>query len=141
MTLASFRAMPRRGHLDRVKRIYGYLSKMKEGIIYVRTDEPDNSGLQEQDLDWATSVYSNISKILPTNAPTPLGKYVKLTHYFDANLYHDMLTGRSVTGLLHLLSKTPSDWYSKKQATVEMATYGSEFIATRTSLLPWGSNP
>jgi hypothetical protein len=38
-----------------------------------------------QDLDWATSVYGNSSKILPTNAPTPLGKkYVTLTHYFDA---------------------------------------------------------
>ena len=124
--------MPRRGHLDRVKRVYGYLSKMKEGIIRVRTDEPDYSGLPEQELDWATSVYGNISEILPTDAPTPLGKYVTLTHYFDANLYHDMLTGRSVTGLLHLLNKTPIDWYSKKQATVETATYGSEFIAART---------
>jgi hypothetical protein len=56
-----------------------------------------------------------------------------LTHYFDAsNLYHDMLTGRSVTGILHLINKTPIDWYSKKQATVEDATYGSEFVAART---------
>jgi hypothetical protein len=43
-----------------------------------------------------------------------------------------MLTGRSVTGLLHLFNKTPIDWYSKKQATVETATYGLEFIAGRT---------
>jgi hypothetical protein len=53
-------------------------------------------------------------------------------HYFDANLYHDMLTGCSVIGLLHLLNKTPMDLYSKKQATVETAIYGSEFIAART---------
>ena len=45
---------------------------------------------------------------------------------------HDMVTGRSVTGILHLLNKTPLDWYSKKQATVETATYGSEFVAART---------
>jgi hypothetical protein len=77
-------------------------------------------------------VYGNISDILPTNAPSPLGKYVTLTHYFDDNLYHDMLMGRSVTGLLHHLNKTPIDWYSKKQATVETATYGSEFISART---------
>jgi hypothetical protein len=55
-----------------------------------------------------------------------------LTHYVDANLYHDMITGRSVTGILHLANKTPIDWYSKKQATVETATYGSEFCAART---------
>jgi hypothetical protein len=50
----------------------------------------------------------------------------------DANLYHNVLTGRSVTGILHLINGTPIDWYSKKQATVETATYGSEFVATRT---------
>jgi hypothetical protein len=45
---------------------------------------------------------------------------------------HDLVTGRSVTATLHLVNKTPSDWYSKKQATVETATYGSEFVAART---------
>jgi hypothetical protein len=43
-----------------------------------------------------------------------------------------MLTGHSVMDILHLLNKTPLDWYSKKQATVKTANYGSEFIAART---------
>ena len=30
------------------------------------------------------------------------------------------------------LNQTPIDWHGKKQATVETATYGSEFIAART---------
>jgi hypothetical protein len=105
---------------------------MKDAIIRVRTEEPDYSELPEQEFDWSHSVYGDVSEIIPTDAPTPLGKYVTLTHYYDANLYHDMLTGRSVTGILHLFNKTPIDWYSKKQATVETATYGSEFIAGRT---------
>ena len=46
---------------------------------------------------------------------------------------HDMITGRAVTGFLHLLNKTPIDWFSKKQSTVETATYGSEFVAARTA--------
>jgi hypothetical protein len=33
MSLSSFRAMPRRGHLERAKRIYGYLRKMKDTWI------------------------------------------------------------------------------------------------------------
>jgi hypothetical protein len=132
MTLSSFRAIPRHGHMDRVRRVYGYLSKMKDAAIRVRTDEPDYSSLPEQEFDWAQSVYGNVSELLPTDAPSPLGKYVTLTHYFDANLYHDMLTGRSVTAILHLFNKTPIDWYSKKQATIETATYGSEFVAART---------
>jgi hypothetical protein len=54
------------------------------------------------------------------------------THYQDANLYHDIVTGQSVTAILHFLNKFPIDWYSKKQATVETATYGSEYISART---------
>jgi hypothetical protein len=52
--------------------------------------------------------------------------------FFDAYLYHKILTGRSVTGVLHFPIGTPIDWYSKKQATVKSATYGSEFVAART---------
>ena len=132
MTLSSFRAAPRRGHMDRIKRIYGYLHKMRDGVIRFRTDEPDYSALPDQDFDWAQSVYGNVKEVLPKDAPKPLGKHVTLTHYFDANLYHDMVSGRSVTGILHLINKTPIDWFSKKQETVETATYGSEFIAART---------
>ena len=57
-----------------------------------------------------------------------------LTHFFDTNLFHDVLTGCSVTGILHLLNQTPIDWCAKKQATVETATYGSEFVAGRTCI-------
>jgi hypothetical protein len=73
-----------------------------------------------------------VEEELPYKAPPPLGKQVILTRYGDANLYHNVLTGRSVTGVLHFLNGTPIDWYSKKQATVESATYGSEFVAART---------
>jgi len=41
MTLSRYRAMPRQGHLDRVKRIHGYLSKMRHATIKIRTDAPD----------------------------------------------------------------------------------------------------
>ena len=77
-------------------------------------------------------MYGNVNEEVPHDAPEPRGFYVRITHHVDANLYHDYITGRSVTGILDLLNGTPIDWYSKKQATVETATYGSEFIAART---------
>jgi hypothetical protein len=134
MSLSSFRAMPRRGHLERAKRIYGYLRKMKEARIRVLTREPNFSDYQSPEYDWASSVYGDVKELIPTDAPEARGKYVTLSHYFDANLYHDMVTGRSVTGILHFLNQTPIDWYSKKQATVETATFGSEFVAARTTV-------
>jgi hypothetical protein len=75
-----------------------------------------------------------VKEIIPTDILEPKGKYVTLSHYFDANLYHDMVTGRSVTAILHFLNQTPMDWYSKKQATVKTATFGSEFVAARTTI-------
>jgi hypothetical protein len=59
---------------------------------------------------------------------------VVTTTYKDANLYHDLATGRAVTGVLHFLNQTPIDWFTKKQATVETATYGSEFTAAKTAI-------
>ena len=66
-----------------------------------------------------------------SDVPEPLGKPVILSHFVDANLFHDISTGRAVTGVLHLVNQTPIEWYSKKQATVETATYGAEFVAAR----------
>lgn len=133
MTLSSFRVAPRQGHLDRAKRIVGYLVKMRNAVVRIRTEVPDFSDMPDADHPWDTSVYQGATELVPKDAPTPLGKPVRCTSYVDANLYHDMLTGRSVTGVLHLFNQTPVDWYSKKQATVETATYGSEFVAARTA--------
>ena len=58
---------------------------------------------------------------------------VATTTTMDANLIHCLATGKSLTGCLHFVNKTPVDWYSKKQATVETATYGSEFVAAKTA--------
>ena len=134
MTLSSFRAMPRQGHMDRVKRLYGYLSKMRDAVIRIRIEEPDLSGLPDCKFDWSNTVYGDVKEIIAKDNPEPLGNYVTMLHYYDANLYHDLITGRSVTGVLHLFNKTPIEAYSKKQATVETATYGSEFIAARTCI-------
>jgi hypothetical protein len=134
MTMSGFRVAPREGHLDRLRRICGYLLKMKHGFIRVRTEEPDYSDLSSPDYDWARSVYGEVKEQLPLDAPKPLGKRVVLTTYVDANLYHDMVTGRSVTGVLHYINQTPVGWFTKKQATVETATYGSEFTAAKIAV-------
>ena len=51
----------------------------------------------------------------------------------DAHLNHCLATGRSVTGCLHFMNHTQADSYSKIQVTVETATYGSEFLASKTA--------
>ena len=79
----------------------------------MRTDLPDISQLPVQDYDWARSIYGNVTEEIPKDAPTPLGKPVVNITYHDANLYHDYIMGRAVTGVLQLINGTPIDWYSK----------------------------
>ena len=122
MSLSRFRAQPRKGHLDRAKRIVGYLLFLPDGAIRFRTGEPDFSSLKDQEYDWTRSVYSGACEQIPHDIPKPLGKHVQTTHYVDANLHHDLATGKAVTAVLHFLNQTPIDAYTKRQSTVETAT-------------------
>ena len=132
-TMSRFRSAPRKGHLERLQRIYGYVLKTKHYSTRYRTEEPDYSYLPNMKHDWSYTVYSNVQEIIPNNCPKPLGKSVTTTTTLDANLLHCMATGASLTACLRFCNQTPTEWYSKKQATVETATYGSEFVAAKTA--------
>ena len=131
MSLSSFHVAPRCGHLNRLKRICGHLKNMKNFKIRFCIHHPDYSDIPEDHQEWF-QVYRDIKENLSHNATKPLEKSVTLTHYVDANLFHDTLTGHSVTACLHFINGTPIECHSKKKATVETATYGSEFMAART---------
>ena len=81
----------------------------------------------------AHTAYGHVQEIIPDDIPVSLGKAVRTTATVDANLNHCLATGRSVTGCLHFVNHTPVDSYSKRQLTVETATYGSEYVASKTT--------
>ena len=118
MSLSRFRAQPRKGLLDRTKRIVGYLLFLPDGAIRFRTGEPDFSSLNDQEYDWTRSVYSGACEQIPHDIPKPLGEHGQTTHYVDANLHHDHATGKAVTAVLHFLNQTPIDAYSKRHHLV-----------------------
>ena len=118
MSLSRFRAQPREGHLDRAKRIVGYLLFLPDGAIRFRTGEPDFSSLNDQEYDWTRSVYSGACEQIPHDIPKPLGEHGQTTHYVDANLHHDHATGKAVTAVLHFLNQTPIDAYSNRHHLV-----------------------
>jgi hypothetical protein len=103
MTMSSFRASPCHIHLERVKHMVGYLSKFCFAELRILTDEPNFSDIEVAKYDWSKSIYGNASKAVPKDAPEPLGKPFTTTHYQDANMYHDIITGQSVTDILHFL--------------------------------------
>ena len=127
MSMSRSRLDPKVGHIERMIRIYGYLSRTNHYALRFRTDEPNYMHLPDLEYDW-TRIYGNVLKEIPKDAPEPLGNSVTTTTFLDANLLHDLITGKSVTAVLHFFYLTHGDWYSKRQATVENATYASEFV-------------
>jgi hypothetical protein len=130
-TMTMSRFVPRKGYLERFKRIYGYLKSFSSAAVRVRTSQANLEDLSNQEFDWCHTVYGNVEELPPRDVPKQLGRMVTTFTYVDANFYHDMLTGKSVTGVLHLCNGTLVEWYSRRQATVETATFGSEFTAAR----------
>ena len=80
-------------------------------------------------------MYGKVVEEIPKDALDHLGNKVvtRSTTFLDANLMHDVFSGRTVTATLHFFNITPGDWYSRRQATVENANYGSEFVAAKTA--------
>ena len=130
------RAQPRKGHLDRAKRIVGYPLFLPDSTIRFRTGEPDFSSLKDQEYDWTISVYSGACEQIPHDIPKPLGKHVQTTHYVDASLHHDLGTGKAVTAVLHFLNQTPIDAYSKTHHLVSYHRV-KEAIAAKYISLHW----
>ena len=120
-----------RWNMMRVKQMYGYLIKFCYKIRF-RTDEPNYGSTPIVKHDWSNTSYGNGEEPLPDNAPTPKGRGVVLSHWYDANLMHIVLSGKSVKGVFHMANMTPMMWYSKQQVTAETATYGAEFLSART---------
>ena len=137
MSLSRYCHAPQKGHLDHLMRVCSYVHKFPQAAIRIRTGIPNHEatfGEYPEQYDWMETVYGSPTEELPHNMPTRKGKLVRTTTYFDANLMHDVITGQSASGVLHFLNQTPWEWFSKCQAQVETATYGSEFMAASQAI-------
>ena len=91
----------------------------------------DESAFQE--CDWE-EFYPGAQEAIPPNMPEPRGKSVSMTTFVDADHAGCKLTRRSHSGVLVFVNRAPILWYSKRQATVEASTFGSESIAMRQAI-------
>ena len=115
----------------------GYICKFPQGAIHFCTGIPDHEkkfGTSPVQYDWMETIYGNPQEEVLHDCPQPKGNVVHMSTYADANLLHDLVMGRSATGILHFLNQTPIDAFSKWQNQVESATYGSKFMAARQAI-------
>jgi hypothetical protein len=108
MMLSSFRAVPRKGHLERAKCVVSYVARFKESTIRFRTTEPDYSDIPGIGYDWIRK-YDGVVEDVPEDTPIPLGQFIVTATHVDANLCHHLVTGKLVSGILHWINSTPID--------------------------------
>ena len=129
--MSSHLALPRRGHLEEIHHVFGYLKKHHNAEMPFDPTPPavDKELFARQ--DWSRSIYGEPGEELPPNMPKPLGKGMTMRTFIDSDHAGESVTRRSRTGFLVFLNRAPIHWHSKKQTTCETSTFGSEFCAMK----------
>ena len=135
-SMSRFGSAPKQGHLDRVRRIFGYLRANPHKAIRINPSPIGNlpSPLAEDIMENMRKAYPDAKEELNSSDPIPLGKPLPITVFVDADHAHDTVTRRSITGLLAFVGCTPVYAKSKRQTSVESSTYGAEFTAARSAV-------
>lgn len=66
--------------------------------------------------------------------PLPKRKLVKMTVYVNADHFHDLVTKKSVTGIIIFLNNTPIRYFSKGKKFMETFTYGFELVVFKIAV-------
>jgi hypothetical protein len=111
--MSRFNMSPREGHLKPVKRILAYLKTFPKGKLIIDTAYPDHSIYPVEDHTNWMEFYLDAEEEIPNDLPASKGPKVRMTVYVDADHAHDLVTRRSITGILVMLNNTPVRWVSK----------------------------
>jgi Reverse transcriptase (RNA-dependent DNA polymerase) len=138
MSLSRFSASPRKGHLERALKVFGYLKRRPNRRIAVDSSDPIFNGFEDEFAkDYVTILgedYPEATEEVDQNLPTPLVDEMTISAFVDSDHAHDKVTRRSVTGLIIFVGRTPIFYMSKRQGAIETSTYGAEFCAMRVAV-------
>ena len=123
VTMTTFWPASRQGGLEHIKHINCYIHNYKETAIKFKARMPGYTSYQIL-KEILGKLYNPCQDDIPCDAPEQKGKSVQISSFVDANIISNVVTGRSWTGILHLIDKTPIEYFSKSQTSVETATYG-----------------
>jgi len=109
------------------------LKKYNRSALVFDWTEPELDESRFQEVDWK-EFYPEAAEVLPPNAPEARGCAVTTTCFVDADHAGCKLTRRSHSGIIIFVNRAPIVWFSKRQATVESSTFGSESVAMRQAI-------
>ena len=137
-SLSRFTACPRKGHMDRAYRVFGYLKKYRNRRVVVDSRDPIRVGGKDAlNIDFVElfkDTYPDATEEIDCKVPEPMIDELEITAFVDSDHAHDRTTRRSITGLLILVGRTPVYFMSKRQGAIATSTYGAEFCAMRSAV-------
>jgi len=132
-SMSSHLALPREGHLSALFHIFAHPKKHHNAEQVCDPSDPVIDEAQFERRDWTSSEFGHVDGVeeLPGNMPEPRGLGFTISAKVDSDHASDTVTRRSRTGFLVWLNSALVAWLSKKQASVESSSFGSEFVAMK----------
>ena len=119
------------------RRVLGYLKKFpKKGIVMdpsppITNEDPRSPTKQFEDFGYQ---YQDFREEIDPKFPAQIIPELDITIFCDADHAHDLVTGRSVTGIIVFIGSSPVYWKSTRQTSVQTSTFGSEFTALKKAV-------
>lgn len=130
-SMSRFSSSPKENHLKRAIKILGYLKKYPSKGYTVDPRAPIlNYPYEKLEPDFGNQ-YADFVEDMDDKLPSPKMEELPITIFVDSNHGHDLVTGKSISGILAFVGRTPIVWHSKRQGSVQSSTFGAEFIALK----------
>ena len=117
VVLSQYFPDPRKGHITNIQHLYVYLNKYTSTSIKFNTEIHSYENFKTIEGKWG-NFYDVEPAELPHSCPPTMIIPVPITSFVDENFMEDLSKGRYQTRIIHILNKTPIDWYYKPQSCV-----------------------
>ena len=118
--------------------MYAYLKHKHNSCLALDPTYPQVHMGDFCEVDW-TDIYGEVQEAIPDNAPELLGKEVILQLFVDSDHANNKLQRRSRMGFCIFINMGCVIWFTKRQAMIESAVFGSEFVVMKQGMeASWG---
>ena len=102
--MSSHLTLTRRGHLEQVIQMFGYLKKHHNAKMLFGTIEPSVSHKDFKCEYWSSRIYGETEEELPPNMPETRGLGLRMRVYVDSDITGDSVTWQPRTGFFLFLN-------------------------------------
>ena len=133
-SISRFASKPREGHMRRALKIIGYLKKYPKKGYVIDPREPISIEKYSDVIPDFGNQYEKFEEEIDEKIPKPLMKELDINIFVDSNHGHDLVTGKSITGVIIFVGRTPIKYFSRRQSSVQTSTFGAEFVSLKRAV-------